>query len=191
MPFFRSLSTRLAGALFLAAPCAACIIEPNVIPDAGPVEDAGPVDGGPDAGFIGGTVVATVGTSISLQTVTWAGLDIAGSSSAPIGGATQVLFRGSSDTGGILTFWLINLAPGTTSSQLTSISYQAPSTSPDAWTCNPNPDPIAMCSGAATVTSYDGHTLVGTLTGSFGEASSQTHSSALSLTNGSFNLTLP
>ena len=192
MRSLRSISLRLAGTLLLAATSAACVIEPNQIPDAGVVDGGGTGDGGPDAGIVGGAISATVGTTSSgSQVVSWTGLQLAGSSSSPVGGATQVLVNGQSDTGGILSFYLTNLAPTTTSATLASIGYQAPSTAPDGWTCDPNPNPSAGCSGTVGVSSYDGHTLVGTFSAQFGPASSVRHTSFLSLSNGAFSLTLP
>jgi hypothetical protein len=193
MGSLRSISLRLAGPLLLAAACTACIIEPNQIPDAGVLADAGttPADGGPDAGIVGGAVSATVGTMSGSQTVAWIGLALAGSSTDVPGQATQVLLNGASDTGGNISLYMTNLIPGTTNVALASIGYQAPSSAPDGWTCSPNPNAVTMCSGTATVTSYDGHTLVGTFSGQFGAASSVQHVSTLSLTNGTFSLTLP
>jgi hypothetical protein len=182
---------RYGWPLLLSAWGAGCVIQPNQIPDSG-VSDAGTSDGGVDAGVIQGTVSVNVGTSSSgSQTVTWSGAQLLGSSSGPSSGATQVSLYAQSDTGGILSFSLTNLAAGTTSSALSAIGYQAPSTSPAGWTCNPNPNPSANCSGTASVTSYDGHALVGAFSAQFGPQSSVNHLQSASLTAGTFNLTLP
>jgi hypothetical protein len=177
--------------LLLAAWAAACVIQPNQTPDSG-IVDGGAGDGGVDAGVIQGTVTVTVGTSSSgSYSVSWSGAQLAGSSSGPANGATYVALYAQSDTGGILTFTLTNLAAGTTSSTFPAIGYQAPSTSPDGWKCDPNPDQSTGCSGTASVTSYDGHSLVGTFNAQFGAQSSVSHNQSASLTAGAFNFTFP
>jgi hypothetical protein len=182
-----------ALAVVLATAAAACVIEPNMVPDGGATDggiDAGATDGGPDAGTVQGTVSATLGSSLfGTLPVTWSGTQLLGSASAPIGGANEVYVRGTSDTGGVLTFDLVGLAPNTTGVAMASIVYQAPSTTPNNWTCDPNPN--TMCSGSAAVTSYDGRMLVGTFMAQFGAGSSSDTVSSASVTNGSFNLTLP